>query len=71
MSPLVPNPEGVVVCTAQKLQIAADRARQHHKERGHRSGSGGFSEYLGGFYKIDTTAMRTAIPRILHDDTTN
>jgi hypothetical protein len=39
-----------------KLLIAAGRARQHHqqykgqhKERDHRSGSGGFSKYFGVF----------------------
>ena len=41
------------------MLIAAGRARQHHKkfkgqhkERDHRSGSGGFSEYLGGFHPL-------------------
>jgi hypothetical protein len=41
----------------KKVFIAAGRARQHHeqykgehKERAHHSGSGGFSEYFGGFH---------------------
>jgi hypothetical protein len=42
-----------------KILIAAGRARQHYqqfkeeyKERGDRSGSGGFSEYSKGFYPL-------------------
>jgi hypothetical protein len=59
---LVPNPDGVVVCTANdytKVLIAAGRARQHHKqckgyykERDHRSGSDIFFKYLGGFHPL-------------------
>jgi len=43
----------------QKILIAAGIARQHHqqykeqpKEMDHRSGSGGFSEYPGGFHRF-------------------
>jgi len=53
------NPALSIAITQSSLRGHQHRARQphkqykgYHKERGHRSGPGGFSEYFGGFHPL-------------------